>query len=80
MGAIFRASPEERAGMQRPDPAERNQAVEEAFGDVRRAMRLTRWRASEWNIDPDKIGVMGFSAGGIWQPLWRWITMMETRH
>jgi hypothetical protein len=42
MGAIFRASPEERAGMQRPDPAERNQAVEEAFGDVRRAMRLTR--------------------------------------
>ena len=32
--------------------------------DVQRAMRLTRYHASEWNIDKDKIGVMGFSAGG----------------
>ncbi|GAA4778044.1 alpha/beta hydrolase [Stakelama sediminis] len=34
------------------------------FQDAQRAMRLLRSRASEFGIDPDKIGVMGFSAGG----------------
>lgn len=32
--------------------------------DALRAMRLIRSRAGEWNIEPDRIGVMGFSAGG----------------
>jgi acetyl esterase/lipase len=32
--------------------------------DVQRAIRLVRSRASEWSIDPKRIGVMGFSAGG----------------
>lgn len=32
--------------------------------DVQRAIRLVRSRALEWNIDPDRVGVMGFSAGG----------------
>ncbi len=32
--------------------------------DAQRAMRLARHHAAEWNIDPEKIGVMGFSAGG----------------
>jgi acetyl esterase/lipase len=32
--------------------------------DVQRAMRLVRARANEWNIDPKRIGVLGFSAGG----------------
>lgn len=32
--------------------------------DAYRAMRLVRSRAAEWNLDPDKIGIMGFSAGG----------------
>lgn len=32
--------------------------------DAQRAIRITRAHAKEWNIDPDKIGVMGFSAGG----------------
>jgi acetyl esterase/lipase len=27
-------------------------------------MRLIRSRAQEWNIDPNRIGIMGFSAGG----------------
>lgn len=35
-----------------------------ALQDAQRAMGLVRSRAKEWNIDPDKIGVMGFSAGG----------------
>ena len=32
--------------------------------DVQRAMRLVRSHASDWHIDPVKVGVMGFSAGG----------------
>jgi len=32
--------------------------------DGQRAMRLVRSRAKEWNINPDRIGIMGFSAGG----------------
>lgn len=32
--------------------------------DAQRTIRLVRSRAAELNIDPDKIGVMGFSAGG----------------
>lgn len=32
--------------------------------DAYRAMRLVRSRAAEWNIKPDKIGMLGFSAGG----------------
>ncbi len=37
---------------------------DEAFKDVRRAMRLVRHHAKAWNIDPKRVGVMGFSAGG----------------
>ncbi len=32
--------------------------------DGQRAMRLVRSRAQEWSIDPKRIGIMGFSAGG----------------
>ncbi|XOV91320.1 MAG: alpha/beta hydrolase [Bacteroidota bacterium] len=32
--------------------------------DAKRAMRLIRMNAEEWNIDPEQVGVMGFSAGG----------------
>lgn len=32
--------------------------------DAARAMRLVRSRAAEWKIDPKKIGMLGFSAGG----------------
>lgn len=32
--------------------------------DGQRAMRLVRSRAREWGIDPERIGMMGFSAGG----------------
>lgn len=32
--------------------------------DAQRAMRLVRPKAEEWNLDPAKIGIMGFSAGG----------------
>ncbi len=32
--------------------------------DAQRAMRIVRSNAESWNIDPERIGVMGFSAGG----------------
>ena len=32
--------------------------------DAQRAIRLVRQNASAWNIDPDQVGIMGFSAGG----------------
>lgn len=31
---------------------------------MQRALRLVRSRAAEWNVDPDRLGVIGFSAGG----------------
>ena len=36
----------------------------EPYLDSARAMRLVRSRATEWGIDPKRIGFIGFSAGG----------------
>jgi endo-1,4-beta-xylanase len=36
----------------------------ESLQDTQRAIRLIRSRATEWGIDPARLGVMGFSAGG----------------
>jgi endo-1,4-beta-xylanase len=35
-----------------------------SVGDALRAVRVVRSRAGEWNIDPRRVGLMGFSAGG----------------
>jgi endo-1,4-beta-xylanase len=35
-----------------------------ALADMQRALRLVRSRATEWGIVTNRIGVMGFSAGG----------------
>lgn len=32
--------------------------------DAQRAIRYVRHRAAEWNLDPARIGILGFSAGG----------------
>lgn len=32
--------------------------------DAQRAVRTVRHHAKEWNIDPNKVGILGFSAGG----------------
>jgi len=37
---------------------------EHSLMDIQRAIRYVRSRAREWKINPHKIGVMGFSAGG----------------
>jgi len=35
-----------------------------ALEDAQRAVGLVRQHATEWNIDPNRVGVLGFSAGG----------------
>ncbi len=37
---------------------------EHALQDTQRALRLVRSRAKGWNIDPERSGLLGFSAGG----------------
>jgi acetyl esterase/lipase len=37
---------------------------EGALQDAQRTIRVLRGTAKKWNIDPEKIGIMGFSAGG----------------
>lgn len=44
-----------------PEGRERHDAPVQ---DAQRALRVVRHRAREWKIDPDRIGVLGFSAGG----------------
>ena len=34
------------------------------LGDAQRAIRIVRARAHEWSVDPRRLGVIGFSAGG----------------
>ena len=34
------------------------------MNDALRAIRFTRAKAAEWKIDPNRVGIMGFSAGG----------------
>jgi endo-1,4-beta-xylanase len=36
----------------------------ESLADVQQAIRIVRTRAAEWNVNPSRVGVMGFSAGG----------------
>jgi endo-1,4-beta-xylanase len=36
----------------------------DSLPDVQRAIRMVRSGAAKWHLDPDRIGVLGFSAGG----------------
>ena len=37
--------------------------VDGGFEDAQRAVGMVRQHAAEWHIDPQRIGVLGFSAG-----------------
>jgi dienelactone hydrolase len=49
-----------------PDPnnEELNNVIRLAISDGQQAIRLVRKNAPKWRINPSKIGIMGFSAGG----------------
>jgi acetyl esterase/lipase len=47
-----------------PDNEELNNVIRMAISDGQQAIRLVRQNAAKWNINPSKIGIMGFSAGG----------------
>lgn len=49
----------------RPDPAQMKVSLAPQLEDSRAAFVLIRSRAVEWNIDPDRIGMLGFSAGAM---------------
>jgi acetyl esterase/lipase len=34
------------------------------LGDMQRAIRMVKSKAAEWGVDPARVGIMGFSAGG----------------
>lgn len=62
------------AAGQRP-PSPENDAITYApqIADARAAFALVRARAAEWRIDPDRVGMVGFSAGAM-------LTMATTLH
>lgn len=41
-----------------------SRGVETPLADAQRAMRLIRQNAAAWNLDPERIAALGFSAGG----------------
>lgn len=48
-----------------PMPSQEGDAANmRAVDDARAAIRLVREHAEEWNINPGKVGMLGFSAGG----------------
>ncbi|KAA3436906.1 alpha/beta hydrolase [Rufibacter hautae] len=47
-----------------PDPAITSQPEITPLQDAQRALYLVRKRAKEWNVNPQRVGILGFSAGG----------------
>jgi acetyl esterase/lipase len=56
--AVLKYRVPRREGTPRPTPPI------QALMDAQRAVSLVRNRAADWGIDPQRIGVLGFSAGG----------------
>jgi len=52
---------------------DKNNPSKEPLQDAQRAMGLVKHHAKEWGINPDRIGILGFSAGGH-------LTVMATLH
>jgi hypothetical protein len=48
----------------RPDEIPTTEPARRPLQDAQRAIRVIRSRAQEWGIDPHRIGIVGFSAGG----------------
>lgn len=46
------------------EPGSTYKVEEHALADAQRAIRLIRSRAEEWHLNPARVGILGFSAGG----------------
>jgi acetyl esterase/lipase len=49
----------------RPEPAKAFAGLAPQIADARAAFALIRKRSAEWHVDPDRIGMIGFSAGAM---------------
>jgi acetyl esterase/lipase len=65
-GAGPRKEMEIRNGNANPEPDDPalREVLQMGIADARQALRLARTNAASWRIDPARIGIMGFSAGG----------------
>jgi len=59
------AAPVRRPAGTRPAPQDPSQALAPQIADAVAAFQLGRSRATEWNVDPAKVGMIGFSAGAM---------------
>ncbi|MEO5774301.1 MAG: alpha/beta hydrolase [Sphingomicrobium sp.] len=60
MAAMFAVAAQPRI---RPTPAQQLASLGPQIADSRAAFALIRKRSAEWHVDPNKIGMIGFSAG-----------------
>ena len=68
MEAFERSMREMFSGTARPpriDPEQMIANIAPQIADARAAFAMVRERAAEWRIDPDRIGMVGFSAGAM---------------
>lgn len=68
MAAFERSSREMLSGaarLPRPTPEQEMAGLAPQLADSRAAFALIRRRAPEWRVDPDRIGMVGFSAGAM---------------
>lgn len=67
MPGFERSMNEMFSGPPRPPapPQQRALTIQPMLEDSQAAFRLIRQRASEWRVDPDRIGMLGFSAGAM---------------
>jgi len=48
-----------------PREKESPYTMNDALADMQRAIRTVKSRAAEWGVDPNRVGIMGFSAGSM---------------
>lgn len=70
MAAMFSATAQPRP---RPSVDQAKETLAPQIADARAAFALIRSRAAEWKVDPQRIGMLGFSAGAM-------LTMATTLH
>ncbi len=63
--AEFERQPFGAPGKRPPMSGDPSQALAPQIADATAAFNLIKSRASEWNVDPNKIGMVGFSAGAM---------------